>query len=366
MSRLARTNTVLWVEPRLSLRATWRQRGRILSWLPRVEHVRDGLFVFHNPALLPASGPLGIGRLSARLHRALVRHTLQQLGMTRPILWLYLPDMAAIIGQYEERLVIYHVIDEYTSYAGMPSSYIETMRAQEKLLLQQADAVIVTAPALLESKSRFSRSVYLVPNAVDYDGFQHTLAGALLPVEMARLPQPVIGYVGAINDKLDYWLLADLAASRPDWTLAMVGPVDVRTGDDVAGLATLRGRPNVHFLGTVPVEDVPRYIAACQVCLLPYKVNERTRNISSLKLYEYLACGKPVVATDIPAAREAQDCVRIADRDDFVVVVEKALLDDELTAGRRRRLAAANTWDDRVERISAIIAQLLQGHQSKS
>jgi glycosyltransferase involved in cell wall biosynthesis len=102
------------------------------------------------------------------------------------------------------------------------------------------------------------------------------------------------------------------------------------------------------------------------VCLLPYKVNERTRNISSLKLYEYLACGKPVVATDIPAAREAQDCVRIADRDDFVVVVEKALLDDELTAGRRRRLAAANTWDDRVERISAIIAQLLQGHQSKS
>ena len=70
--------------------------------------------------------------------------------------------------------------------------------------------------------------------------------------------------------------------------------------------------PHVQFLGRKDVQDVPSYIAACDVCLLPYRINEWTRNIDSLKLYEYLACGKPVVATDVPAARRFSDVVRVA------------------------------------------------------
>lgn len=366
MSRLARKNTVLWVEPRLSVRETWRavRRGKRLSWLPNVEHIADGLHVFHNPALLPANAPLLLRRPVNALYRALVRRALRQHGMARPILWLYLPEMAAIIGQYDERLTVYHVVDEYTAYAGVPASYAPTMQACEADMLRRADVVIVTAPALYESKSRHSANVHLVPNAVDYDGFQRTLASTEAPADMAALPQPIIGYVGAINDKLDYDLLLKVALSRPDWSLALVGSVSVQTVGDVAGCEALRRLLNVHFLGLAPVADVPRYIAACRVCLLPYKINERTRNISSLKMYEYLACGKPVVATDVPAAHEVGDVVRIAGHDDTVQAIDDSLSEDPAVAARRRSVAAVNTWEQRVERISAIVEQALERRAS--
>ncbi len=358
MSRLARSNTVLWVEPRLSLRQTLRGLGRAtLHWLPAVRRVSDGLYVMRNPALLPASGPLA--GLSDALYRAYVRHTLSRLRMARPILWLYLPEMAAIIGQYNERLVVYHVVDEYTAYAGVTPSYAPIMRANEERLLARASVVITTAPSLLESKSRFNRNVHLVANAVDYEGFQRTLANGALPPEIAALAQPVIGYVGAINDKLDYALLAAVAAARPDWSLAMVGPVSVQTGDDVAGYAALRKLANVHFFGQAAVAGVPRYIAACNVCLLPYKLNERTRSISSLKMYEYLACGKPVVATDVPAAHEVGPVVRIAGAGDFVSAIDEALHDNPAAVAGRRSVAAANTWEQRVEAISDILSKML-------
>jgi glycosyltransferase involved in cell wall biosynthesis len=144
----------------------------------------------------------------------------------------------------------------------------------------------------------------------------------------------------------------------------MVGPASTATEEDNFGLETLRRQPNVHFLSRVAVPDVPRYMAACRVCLLPYKVNERTRNISSLKMYEYLACGKPVVSTDVPAAHEVGDAVRIAAGSDFVLSIEQALSDGPAEAEQRRCIAAANTWEQRVESISAILEENLQevGH----
>jgi len=143
-----------------------------------------------------------------------------------------------------------------------------------------------------------------------------------------------------------------------------VGRVALQTQDDIAACEELRRLPNVYFLGQAPVADVPRYMAACQVCLLPYKINERTRNISSLKLYEYLACGKPVVSTDVPAAHEVGDVVRVAASDGFVAAIAAALTDEPSAVAARRRVAAANTWDQRVEQISVILEQALEqrGH----
>jgi glycosyltransferase involved in cell wall biosynthesis len=185
-------------------------------------------------------------------------------------------------------------------------------------------------------------------------------AGEPAPAELARLPRPLAGYVGAINAKLDLTWLDHLAAARPDWSLALVGPVDVSEQD--ATLTALRGRPNVHFFGQQPAEAVPRYINGMDVCLLPYKRNEWTRNISSLKLYEYLACGKPAVCSDVPAARQHAELVAIAgDADAFVQLTEAALAGATVeAAARRRALAAQNTWRQRVEQISALLQETLR------
>lgn len=366
MSRLARRNTVLWVEPRPTLRQVLRRRpGVATALLPAVRHIGEGLHVFGGPATLPSTGPGPLKRLANQRYHGALTAAMTRLGMAQPILWLYLPEMVAIIGEYGERLVVYHVVDEYSEYSGVPRDYVQHIRNCEAQMLRRADVVIATAPALLESKSRISSHVHLVPNAVDYEGFQKILATSSPPATLAALPRPLIGYVGAISDKVDFELLLQIAAGRPDWSLVLVGKTGGFSGPDTARMAKLRSMANVHIYDAVPVDDVPRYMAACDVCLLPYKINERTRNISALKLYEYLACGKPVIASNVAAVQEGAGAVTVAGSDDFVAAIAAALHDDPAAAQRRRDVAAGNTWQQRVESISAIIETALAGKRGE-
>jgi glycosyltransferase involved in cell wall biosynthesis len=204
-----------------------------------------------------------------------------------------------------------------------------------------------------------------VPNAVDYARFARAQAAGRAPAELDGLPRPWLGYVGAINDKIDVALLLRVAESYPSATLALVGPVRVEDRADAAALAALRARPNVRLVGQVPVERVPEFVATCDVGLLPYKLNAWTRNIHPLKLYEYLACGLAVVATDIPSVHEQADVLRIAaDADGFLAGIAGALTENDgaLRVERQQR-ASANTWRQRVERISELIEKTL-GSQS--
>ncbi len=366
MTRLARANTVVYVEPRAYLGQTWRaaRRGEIrLADLrrPALAHVRDGLWLYRDPAYAPYAGRLSGGPLTAWLRRRALRRALATLAAGAPILWLLRPFHADQIGLYDEKLVIYHVTDEYSGFPTVTD--VPGFVRAEEALLRRADLVLVTSPALLASKGPHNPHTHLVPNAVDYAGFGAALAsGRRLPA-LADGPgdigRPRIGYVGALNEKIDFDLLAGIAALRPGWQFVLVGALDL-TGRPAKADA-LRRLPNVHWPGRVPVEDVPLAIAGLDVCLLPYERNEWTRNIDSLKLYEYLACGKPVVASDVPAARAFAPLVRIAEGPaQFAAAIEAALAEDPAGLREARRAAAAaNTWDLRVAQIEGLVAEAL-------
>jgi len=213
------------------------------------------------------------------------------------------------------------------------------------------------------------------------------------PAGMTDLPRPVLGVIGGINAKLDLTLLAKLAERRPVWSLALVGPLSY--GLDDGQVTRLRALRNVHFLGPVPPERVPATIAACDVCLIPYRLNEQTRHVNPLKVYEYLAAGKPVVGTALPELGQFGGSVKVSgvgvsgvevssvevssvkrkvesgewrvegeeavDVESFVEAVEAALAegDDPVAAATRRALAAANTWDHRVAKMLALIEATL-------
>ncbi len=368
MTRLARHNTVVYVEPRLYLGETRRRLadGRLRPAdfrRPLAEPYRDGLWVYHDPYYAPWAGRLSGGKLTAAIRQRALRRTLARLGGGPPILWLLRPHHVDHIGRCGEKLVVYHVTDEYSAYPQEkdPAAF----RRAEAALLRRADLVIVTSPGLLADKAPANPHTHLVPNAVDYAGFQAALASgrqlALTRDGQGRpLPRPRIGYVGALNEKLDAALLQALARARPDWQFLLIG---FWTFYDQPGkLDPLAELPNVRLPGPVPVADVPLAIAACDACILPYERNAWTANIDSLKLYEYLACGRPIVSTDIPAARSFGDVVRIADEPAaFVAAIEAALAEDSAgLAARRRALAAANTWDMRVAQIAELLAAALE------
>ena len=171
---------------------------------------------------------------------------------------------------------------------------------------------------------------------------------------------PILGYSGHTSSRLDLPLLHALAVARPAWQFVFAGSVsDAGCVDE---LAALRALPNVHFLGLLPVEQVPQFTAACDVGLIPYRVNDETRAISSLKLYEFLAAGKPVVSARVPAAEEHADIVFVVNSsvEAWIAGIEAALASngDSSAAAARQRVAAANTWDDRVEQISVLVREL--------
>ncbi len=366
MTRLAQTNTVVYVEPRTYLGQAWRalRSGQIRAadlWRPALSHVQDGLWLYRDPVYAPYAGRRSGGPLTAFLRRRVLRRALARLNGGAPILWLLRPFHADQIGLYGEKLVIYHVTDEYSGFPTVTD--VPGFVRQEEALLRRADLVIVTSPALLASKGQHNPHTHLVPNAVDYAGFVATLASGRRLAALTDGPdgigRPRIGYVGALNEKIDFDLLAAIATLRPDWHLVLVGALDL-TGHP-AKAAALKRLPNVHWLGRVPVEDVPLAIAGMDVCLLPYVRNEWTRNIDSLKLYEYLACGRPVVASNVPAAWAFASLVRIAEGPEhFVASIEKWLAEDfNGLHDVRRAAAAANTWDIRVAQIEGLIADAL-------
>ncbi|MEA3337262.1 MAG: glycosyltransferase [Chloroflexota bacterium] len=389
-SRLAERHRVLYVEPaRASLR-DWRQGLIGAGDVRRPIVIQEGpnLQLWRSPVWLPIRGTGG--RFDSASDSVLawhLRRTMAQLGFAGqggseedstapvaggksqmpeqilPLLWLYRPvKWRWARANFPHSLLVYHVTDDYTAFGHLTPAQREATAAAERELLAAADLTIVTSARLMLLKSAEAKRIELVPNAVDYPAFQRVLTDSRPPAGMQGIPYPRLGYSGHVSSRLDLSLLRQVGLARPEWQLVFAG--SQWDSDCTEALAALKALPNVHFLGQLPVEKVPRFIAACDVCLIPYRVNDETRAISSLKLYEYLAAGRPVVSAAVPAAEEHGDVVLIAaaNGQSWIDAIDRALatVDDPDLIAARRQIAAANTWDDRVEQIEEIVAEAIE------
>jgi glycosyltransferase involved in cell wall biosynthesis len=363
MSRLSRTNKVLYIEPK-----TYTVLGLLKKLLisrslqnERLKHITNGLWVYQHPFWGVNSRWPVIKQLGRRLRISAIHHATRKLQMKDPILWVVDPRFGNMIKYFKKTLVCYHVVDNYAAAPYYSEKIREDLKQAEKFILPIADLVIVTSPFLWEEKSKYNSNVHLVKNAVNYDQFAALQSFNNIPKDMEHIPKPIIGYIGAVNEKLDYELIFTVARARPKWSFVFVGDYSNKTTSLGYYKFVHQHPPNVFLLGRRDVKEVPRYIHACDVCIMPYLRDDYTKAIDSLKLYEYFACGKPVVATDIPVIREHGQVVYVAkDVDDFVQKLEEALA--SFTPARRalqQSIAMQNTWDKRVEQLSFLIKAAL-------
>lgn len=359
MSRLAKNHRVLFVEslglrtPGPSRRDVLRVAGRIVNFFRGVRSPRPNLYV-HSPLAIPLYRFAWARRFNFYLLRRSLRRIATYLDMKDPILWTFLPTASNLVGHLGERLCIYHCVDEYRANPGVPS---ETIDQLERELLRHADLVFTTSQGLYDSKRRFNRNTHYLPNVADYEHFRLARDPETpVPAEIQKLQKPVIGFVGAVSDyKIDLDLIAYVAERRSDWNLVLIGPVR-SGGEHQSAFDRIAAMPNVHMLGARPYEELPGYIKGFDVCMIPFAINETTKNVFPMKFHEYLATGKPVVVIELPSLKDFRDyCFSARGQDAFVAAIDDALVMPQARPQIPDDIAAANTWESRIESIGQIV-----------
>jgi len=174
--------------------------------------------------------------------------------------------------------------------------------------------------------------------------------------EVARIPRPRLGYFGAIEPWLiDQELIKRAAAERPEWQWVFIG-------NKSRGVA-IESLPNTHFLPPVPYDELPRYAAGFDVCVLPWETERAfTSYGSAIKVREYLATGKPVIISPLPEYESMRDVLRIArNHEEFFLFVEQALQESDPQLARARQNAVSSgTWDARAEWVSELIEKIIK------
>jgi glycosyltransferase involved in cell wall biosynthesis len=293
-----------------------------------------------------------VNRLNGILGRALVKRAIRRLGFSDVISWFVVPHPGPLAGTFGEKLVVYYCIDDYAALPDVDPVEVARMDAD---LTRRADQVFVAAPSLLEAKKKLNATAEHSPHGVDVTLFAQAsdLACPVAPAA-ASLPHPVIGFFGLIEAWIDLDLVEWLARQRPEWTFLMIGRVAVDAG-------SIKDLPNVIFTGPQPYRTLPHWARAFDVAIIPYRQTRQVLNSNPLKLREYLATGKPVVAVSIPEIARFSDYVRIAHTpEEFMSSIEDALANDSPAAAQRRMSAVAGmSWDSRVKEILAVVERRL-------
>lgn len=343
--RLSRENRVLFIEPPESVGWLLHEppaRRAMRRILHPIEQIDDRLYVVHTPPIFPPwqSRAAWIAHSVTAMYTWIIRGVMRRTGMTDPVFWVFQFSAAGVIQSMRPVLTVYECAEEWSEYGTKPhlKAYI---RERDEQLCRCADLVLVPSMAMLERKRPFNENTHLVPWGVRTDLYAAAQSSTTsVPEDIASLPHPVIGMFGMLDGRrLHRELLIHLATNHPDWSIVLIGRCMPNLDQ-----APLRALDNVHFLGFQPVELLPGYCKAFDVCIIPYMVNEFTRSIMPLKLVEYLATGKPVVATALPAADGFRDVVRVADSiESFESHVLEALAED--AAETEKRLARALPFD---------------------
>ena len=351
--QLAKRTRVLYVDapglrpPKANARDLRKICRKLLSLGRRPRCVGDRLWQISVPQI-PFRRFASVRRLNAALGRYLVARAMKRLRFTRTLSWFAVPHPGFLANAFGESAVVYYCIDDY---AALPDVDAHAVAKMDEQLTRRADQVFVASARMLRAKQRLRPSTVLAPHGVDVDLFR-TAADPQLPIAPGArgLRGPVVGFYGSIEDWIDLDLIADLAERRPDWTFLLIGRLAVNPG-------RLKALPNVVFAGPQPYRSLPAWAKAFDVAIIPYRLTRQVMNAAPLKLREYLATGKPVVAVPAPEITRFAGLVRLArGADQFINAIEHVLASDT-DADRARRMAATSsmTWDARISEVVDIV-----------
>ena len=268
------------------------------------------------------------------------------LGLTISI--VDLPFWYPAAEAMRSNILIYDCMDYHPGFLNNEPA----MLSAEDKLIKSADLVVTTSASLHELVGAM-RANTLIRNGCEVE---HFLFNAGCPVK--RLSErPVVGYFGAIDHWFDVDLLSKSARAYPAWDFILIGSAH---GCDTRRVRQLS---NVKFLGEIPYADLAQYLFGFDICTIPFLINELTRHTNPVKMYEYMAAGRPVVATSMPEVCVAGKGLVYVGKDHEEYVAKLALAmeqhKDARLVGERVAFARSNSWGTRVRQLEDAIKRLL-------
>jgi glycosyltransferase involved in cell wall biosynthesis len=353
-SRLSKCHRILFVEgpvpqpgiesARVSLREVADYPNIVVLQMAMPEHRwNDGAWVDKERRRLVESvlnGPLGA-------------------DFAEPVQWFYDPmAVTAFAGHLNESAIVYDCMDQLSQFRGAPGDLVR----RERELLAIADVVFAGGPKICEEKRQYNSNCYSIGCGVDVAHFAKANDPLTeLPYDVANLPGPVFGYIGVVDERLDYELIGNLADENSEGSVVMVGPwtkVD---------RSTFPERPNLHWLGARDYSELPAYAKRFDVCLMPFALNEATEFINPTKALEYMATGRPIVSTPIEdVVRQFEDVVKVATTTgEFVGACRRAAeCPNRVGVRRGLKLALRNSWESIVEKLEAHVLEIINRSRS--
>jgi len=351
-SELLAADPVLWVEtvglrpPRWNLRDLWRCWQKIMDYCSgrrrRVASVQSRLTVVC-PLTLPFTQYHWARRFNFwQIHRCVTR-ACRRLGFKDFALVVTVPSQCDVVGRLGERLSVYYCCDNYALWPGMNARHVQCM---EQELTERVDAIAVVSEPLSGRFKSCGKPVLVLTQGVDAAHFTPSL-------RLEKNSRFEIVYFGMIDERLDVELLIEISQRLPEAWIRLIGPVVIDPG-------RLRELPNVKLEPQVPFADLPTALTDADLFILPFQLNELSMSCSPLKLKEYLACGRPVVATAVPEALRLAPLVHVAkDRAAFCDAVATAM------AGRLpfdsaavKSMIAQEGWNAKAQEFTRFVESL--------
>jgi glycosyltransferase involved in cell wall biosynthesis len=279
----------------------------------------------------------------------------------KPVVWFYTPMALPLLQSFEPSLVVYDCMDELAAFKNPPKQLLQ----RESALLNIADLCFTGGPSLYESKRTRHPNAHCFSSSVDAKHFRQAMDRSNAHPAQAHIEHPRLGFYGVIDERFDTELIRHAAAARPDWQFVLVGPVVKIDPADLPQAA------NIHYMGQRTYDELPKFLAGWDVCLLPFALNESTRFISPTKVLEYMAAELPSVSTPITDVKVPYgDVVAITETpEQFVAACERMLAmnaEEKAALAKRMRAIVANTsWDKTAARMHELIQTTEPGNKAE-
>lgn len=367
LSELARDYRILYVDYQFTFKdigttILGQQRapvGRMLGFSSRLRMLPldncASVFVLTPPPIVPANWIKSkslyhnVQSMNAKIILSSIRSAMKKMEMNDPIVInAFNPSLGVhLAGKLDESLLVYYCYDNISAAGWLGRHGADS----EKNFAQQADCIITSSNELKNRFNEHLEKTFVVKNGVDFSLMEKGFSS------VQKKKRQIIGYVGSIDERVDYDLLDHVIGSMKEYRFRFIG-----RSTEEEFVDRLKKHDNVELLGAHPVTSLPAFLKEMDVCIIPFAKNEFNRSIYPLKVNEYLAAGKPVVMTDFAVLPEFCGVVHTAStKEEFADLITLAIASDsDEHRMLRRDFAQYHSWTHRAKDLSSIIGAQLR------